>query len=142
MLIALVIQHVKRMRRVILSSVACPAVPYFSTSHSFGDSIYQHFSSLELACVTSYSYTSVGIATHYGLDGPGIESLVGETFSAPVQTGPGAHPASYTMRTGSFPGVNWPGRGVDHPLPSSAEVGEKIELFICSPSGPSWPILG
>jgi hypothetical protein len=25
---------------------------------------------------------------------------VGARFSAPVQTGPGAHPASYTMRTG------------------------------------------
>jgi hypothetical protein len=29
--VALVIQHAKRMRRVILSSVACLAVPYFST---------------------------------------------------------------------------------------------------------------
>jgi hypothetical protein len=36
-------------------------------------------------------------------------------FSARVQTGPGAHPASYTMGTGSFPGVKRPGRGVDHP---------------------------
>jgi len=26
-------------------------------------------------------------------------------FSAPVQTGPGVHPAFYTMGTGSFPGV-------------------------------------
>jgi len=30
---------------------------------------------------------------------------VGARFSAPVQTGPGAHPASSTMGTGSFPGV-------------------------------------
>jgi hypothetical protein len=30
--VALVIQHAKRMRRIILSSVACLAVPYFSTS--------------------------------------------------------------------------------------------------------------
>ena len=29
--VALVIQHVKRMRRIILSSVTCPALPYFST---------------------------------------------------------------------------------------------------------------
>jgi hypothetical protein len=36
-------------------------------------------------------------------------------FSAPVQTGPGAHPASYTVGTGSLPGVRWPGRGVEHP---------------------------
>jgi hypothetical protein len=39
----------------------------------------------------------------------------GARFSAPVQTGPGAHPASYTIGTGSFPG----GRGValsTHPI--------------------------
>jgi len=29
---------------------------------------------------------------------------LGARFSAPVQTGPGAHPASCTMGTGSFPG--------------------------------------
>jgi hypothetical protein len=34
-------------------------------------------------------------------------------FSAPDQTGPGAHSASYTVGTGSFPGVKRPGRGVD-----------------------------
>jgi len=39
----------------------------------------------------------------------------GARFSAPVQTGPGAHPASYTMGTGSFLVVMRPGRGVDHP---------------------------
>jgi len=59
--------------------------------------------------------SSVGIATGYELDGPGIESRWEARFSAPVQTGPGAHPCLYTMGTGSFPGVKWPGRGVDHP---------------------------
>jgi len=49
--------------------------------------------------------SSVGIATGYGLDGPGIESRWGARFSTPVQTDPGAHPASCTMGTGSFPGV-------------------------------------
>jgi len=34
---------------------------------------------------------------------------VGARFSANVQTGPGAHAASYTMGTGSFPGVKRPG---------------------------------
>jgi hypothetical protein len=63
-------------------------------------------------------------------------------FSAPVQTGPGAYPASCTMGTGSFPGVKRPGRGVDHPPPSSAEVKERIELYLYSPSGPTWPVLG
>jgi hypothetical protein len=49
--------------------------------------------------------SSVGIVTGYGLDGPGIESQWGVSFSAPVQTSPGAHPASCTMGTRSFPGV-------------------------------------
>ena len=60
----------------------------------------------------------VGIATDYGLYGTGIESLWGARCSAPVQTGPGAHPASCTMGTGSFPGVK-SGQGVTltpHPL--------------------------
>jgi hypothetical protein len=36
--VALVIQHAKRMRRVILSSVACLSVPYFFTlSHKRND---------------------------------------------------------------------------------------------------------
>jgi hypothetical protein len=34
------------------------------------------------------------------------------------------------MGTGSFPVVKQPGRGVDHPLPLSAEVKEKVENFI------------
>jgi len=59
--------------------------------------------------------SSVGIATRYGLEGPGIESRWVANFSAPVQTGLGAHLASYTMRTGSFPGVKRSGRSVDHP---------------------------
>ena len=57
---------------------------------------------------------SVGTATRYGLDGPGIEFRWGARFSAPVQTGPEAHSASYTMGTESLPGVKRPGRDVDH----------------------------
>ena len=49
--------------------------------------------------------SSVGIATAYGLVGPGNESRWGARFSTPVQTGPAAHPASCTMGTRSFPGV-------------------------------------
>ena len=67
---------------------------------------------------------------------------VGAKFSAPVQTGPGAHPAPCTMGTGSFLGVKRLGRSVDHPPPSSAEVEGRVELYIRSPSGPSWSVLG
>jgi hypothetical protein len=45
---------------------------------------------------------AVGIATRYGLDSPEIESRWGVRFSAPVSTGSGAHPASYSMGTGSL----------------------------------------
>ena len=55
---------------------------------------------------------------------------MGARFSASVQTGPEAHPASYTMGTGSFPWVKRPGRGLDHPPPSSAEVKERVELYL------------
>jgi hypothetical protein len=86
--------------------------------------------------------SSVGIATRYGLDGPGIECRWGARFSAPVQTGPGGHPASYTVSTGSFTGVKRPRRDADHTLPSSGDVKERVELYLYSPSGPSWSVLG
>jgi len=60
----------------------------------------------------------VGIATGYGLDCSGDRIPLRAIFSAPVQTGPVAHPASCKMGTGSFPGVK-SGRGVTltpHPL--------------------------
>jgi hypothetical protein len=54
-------------------------------------------------------------------------------FSAPVHTGPGAHPASCTMGTGSFPGGK-SGRGVTltpHPLlvPRSKKQSRAIPLL-------------
>jgi hypothetical protein len=85
-------------------------------------------------------FRSLSLAlTSYGLDGPGIESRWERDItpaSTPAQT------ATCTMGTGSFPGVKRPGRGVKHPPPSSAEVMEKVELYLYFPSGSSWPLLG
>ena len=53
-------------------------------------------------------------------------------FSAPVQPGPGAHTASYEMRTGSFLGAKRPWHGVDHPPPYSAEVKERLCIHLLS----------
>ena len=39
-------------------------------------------------------------------------------------------------------GVKRPGRGVDHPPPSSAEVKARVPLYFYSISGSWWPVLG
>jgi hypothetical protein len=50
---------------------------------------------------------------------------VWERFPSPVHTGPAAHPS-----TGSCPVIKRRGRGLDHPPPPSAEVKEKVELYM------------
>jgi hypothetical protein len=72
--------------------------------------------------------SSGSIVSDYGLDDWAIEvqsSAGAKDFSSIlcVQTGAGAHPASYTMGTGGpFPGGKArPGRDADHSPPSSAE---------------------
>jgi len=66
-------------------------------------------------------------------------------FYTPVQTGLGTHPASYTMWTGSLappPGGRGSGRGMALTThTSSAEVKERVELYLYLPSGPSLPVL-
>jgi hypothetical protein len=42
----------------------------------------------------------------------------------------------------SFPGVQRPRHGADHPTPFSAEGKERVEVYISSPSEPSWPVQG
>ena len=83
--------------------------------------------------------SSVDIATGYGLDGPGIESRWGEIFRRPDRLwGP---PSLLYNGYRVFPGVK-SGRGVTltpHPLlvPTSKN---RTELYLYSPSGPSWSI--
>jgi len=59
------------------------------------------------------------------MDGLGIEFRCGRDFPY----------LSCTMGTGSFPGVKRPGSGFDHPPASSAEVKERVELYLYSPTG-------
>ena len=77
--------------------------------------------------------SSVGIATELRDGRSGDRVPMGERFSAPVHTGPGAHPVSCTMGTGSFPGINRPGRGADPHLISSAEVLKRVRLYLYLP---------
>ena len=87
----------------LLHSLVSPSLlhPCVTVCHHVSTGLYL------LRCFMPYqSYimgrdSSVSIATRYGLDGPLIESRWGAArFSAPVQPGPGAHPASCTMGTG------------------------------------------
>jgi hypothetical protein len=60
-------------------------------------------------------YCGSGYSDWLWAERSGDRILLGARFSALIQTGPGAHPASYTMGAGSFPGIKRPGRGVSHP---------------------------
>jgi len=61
----------------------------------------------EVTCICDTVH-HVRLATGWTVRG---SNLVGARFSAPVQTGPGGHPASCTISTGSFPRVK-NGRGL------------------------------
>jgi len=58
---------------------------------------------------------------------------VGARSSAPVQTGPGAHPASYAMGIGSLPRLKQPRRGADHPSPKQRRL-KKEKSYASKPS--------
>jgi hypothetical protein len=79
----------------------------------------------------------VGIATRYRLESPGIKFQWGQEF--PHQTGPALEPTQPPIQW--VPGllvVKWPGCGIDHPLPSSTKVKERVEVYLYSPSRLSW----
>jgi hypothetical protein len=59
---------------------------------------------------------------------------VGLRFSAPIQSGPGAHPAFCTMNTVSLLGVKcyWP------LAPFWCRGHRRVELYLYPPSGPHW----
>ena len=84
----------------------------------------------------------VSVGSHYGLDGPEIEYRWGRDFPHPSRPvlGPTQPPIQWVP--GLFHGVKRPGRGVNHLPPFSAEVKERVELYLFSPSGPSWFVLG
>jgi hypothetical protein len=78
----------------------------------------------------------VGIATVYGVGGSGDRIPVEARFSAPLQTGRGAHAASCTMGTGSFAGVK-SGRSVTlTPLPLLVQWSWKCRAKPLLPCGP------
>ena len=83
---------------------------------------------------TCASDSVFGIATRYGLDILGIEFRCERDF--PHASTPALEPTQ--PPTLWLPGVKRPGRGFDHPQSCIAEVKERVELYLFSPSGPSW----
>ena len=84
--------------------------------------------------------SSVGIATLDG--GSGIEYRWGRDFPLPPHRSWALRSLLYNGYRVSYQGVERPGRSAYHPPPSSAEVKERVELYLYSLSGTSWPILG
>jgi hypothetical protein len=66
----------------------------------------------------------------------------GEIFCTRPYWPRGPHNLLYGGYHVSVLGVKWLGHGLDHSPPSSAEIKERVELCLCSPSGSSWPVLG
>jgi len=76
----------------------------------------------------------VHIATHDELDGPGLESRLGRNFLSTRQARPWGPPSlSYNKYRLSFTAEKRPGRGVDYPPSSSAEVTGRSDLYLHSP---------
>jgi hypothetical protein len=79
--------------------------------------------------------TSVGIATSYVRDGPGIESQWGLHFSHPSKPALGPTQPPVHWVTGLFPERKGAGAWPWPPNPSSVEVKERVELYLSSQSG-------
>ena len=84
----------------------------------------------------------VGIATRYGLDGPGIESRLVQDFPHPSRPALGPTQLPIERVPGLFPRSKAAGAWRLPPTPSSADVKERVELYLYSPSVSSWPVLG
>ena len=85
---------------------------------------------LALPCRPVFRRSSTSIA---------VSNLTGGAWSLDRPWGP--HSLVYSGYR-VFPGVKWPRRDVDHPPTSSAEVKERVELDLNSPSGLSLPVQG
>ena len=86
---------------------------------------------------------AVGIATRYELDGPGIETRWRRDFTHPFS--PALGPTQPPIQR--VPGLSRGQTGRRVALTTqlhtySAEVIERVELYLYSISGPSWAVLG
>ena len=85
--------------------------------------------------------SSVDIGTRYIVHCPGIEPRWGEDFSQPSIPAQGPTQPPVQWLPGIFHGGQAAGSWRSPPTPSSAEAKERIELYLYSPSGPSWHVI-
>jgi hypothetical protein len=76
----------------------------------------------------------VGVVFRYVLEGLGFRNLLKGIQNFPANPNvTEAHSSSFKMDTWSLPRILRPGRGVNHPPSSSAEVKGSVELHIYPP---------
>jgi hypothetical protein len=101
---------------------------------------------LDMICRPTASESGPGklsrIATHYGVDGPGIESHWGTSFLHLSRRALGPPISLCNGYRLSFPAISRPGRGVEHIRLSSAEVNKRVELYLSFPSETSRHVTG
>jgi hypothetical protein len=83
--------------------------------------------------------SSVGTANRYKMDGRESNTGWGEIFRSRPDRPWGWPNLLYEASWVPLPGVKRPGRGADHPPPSSAEVKERVDLYLYSP--PLWAFM-
>ena len=125
---------------------------FLESCPSFGFSLYGHFYKQHQAffiyidkrrvCGMIRTEILPWVITRYWLDGPGIESRLGDEIFRTRPDWPWGLPSLLYNGHRGFPGSKAAGAWRWTPTPSSTEVKERVELYLYSPYGPSWPVLG
>jgi len=84
----------------------------------------------------------VGIATRYGLESRVSNPSGGQNWPHPSWPALAHTQPAVQWIPGLFSGGKAAGSWWWPLIPSRAEVKERVELYLCSPSGPAWPVLG
>ena len=127
---------VTRTRLIVTLYVLCLCCLYFASC-----SLLCWSKLIKLQSTSEGRDSSVGKATRYGLDGPGIEFRWEPDFPHLSRQVLGPISLLYNGCR-AFPWGKAAGAWCWPPTPSSAEVKERVELYLYSPSGPSWPVIG